>query len=470
MLRRLFDSPATYFVTAVILLLVALTTQFELRIPSRRSGTVADLTALKDRDDLNVMFVLIDTLRADHMGLYGYERQTTPVLDDLSSHGIVFDRVISQSSWTKTSMASIWTGTYPATNGILRYNHVVPEAATMPAEIFQAAGYRTAGIWRNGWVAPNFGFQQGFDTYHQPRPGADSRLQRHSPAPRPIGGTDEDLADSVRDFLDNFGQEKFFLYVHMMDLHQYVFDEFAPDFGPSYADAYDKSINWEDRVIGALVQALDDHDVLQRTLIVIVSDHGEAFLEHGWEGHARNLYREAVEVPFMIIPPFILDKEIRVNQMIANVDVWPTILDLIGLPPLDGSDGRSMVPLILQAGGLQSPNDVAGLERPIISHMDQHWGQRKEDPKEFVSVIDGGNRVIVHRYDRSKDEFFDWRTDPTEQKNLFADNPPELGGMLSQVDRYLEESSAPWGVGPDTIELDEMRLNQLKALGYRVGE
>ncbi len=469
MLRRLFDSPATYYVAGGILLLAALSTQFELRIPSRPSGTVADIATLKDRDDLNVVFVVVDTLRADHMGMYGYGRETTPVLDDLTAHGIVFEQVISQSSWTKTSMASIWTGTYPATNGVLRYNQVLPEAVVMPAEIFEGAGYRTAGVWRNGWVAPNFGFRQGFTTYHQPRPGT-SNLQRHSLAPRPIGGTDEDTADSVRDFLDNFGQEKFFLYVHMMDLHQYVFDEFAPAFGPGYADAYDKSINWEDRVIGSFVQALDDHNILQRTLIVVAADHGEAFLEHGWEGHARDLYRETTHVPFLIIPPFILEKGIRVSQMIGNVDIWPTLLDLVGLPAMDGIDGRSMLPLILQAGGSQAPGDLAGLERPIISHMDQRWGNGKSDPEEIVSVIDGSKKIIVHRYKRSKDEFYNLQDDPDEKKDLFADNPPELGGMLGQVERYLEESSPPWGTGPATIELDQMRLNQLKALGYRISE
>ena len=418
MLRRLLDSSATYFVAAGILLLVALATQFDLRIPSRSAGTVEDLAALKDRDDLNVVFIVIDTLRADRLSLYGYERETTPVIDDLGGHGIVFDRAISQSSWTKTSMASIWTGTYPATNGILRYNHVIPEAVTMPAEIFKAAGYRTAGVWRNGWVAPNFGFQQGFDIYHQPRPGADSKVKRQSPSSHPIAGTDQDLSNSVQDFLDHFGREKFFMYVHMMDLHQYVFDEFAPDFGPGYDDAYDKSITWEDRVIGSIVQALDDIDVLRRTLIVIASDHGEAFLEHGFEGHARNLYREVVHVPVVIVPPFILEREIRVKQTIANVDIWPTVLDLVGLPPMEGADGRSMVPLILREGGSKIPTDVAGLDRPIISHMDQRWGNRKEDPKEIVALTDGPFRVMVHRYNSEKDEFFDWRSDPDELQDL----------------------------------------------------
>jgi arylsulfatase A-like enzyme len=467
MLRRLLDSPVLYFAGAVALLLIAVATQFELRIPSRSAGSVDDLATLKDREDLNVVFIVVDTLRADRMSMYGAERATTPILDNLAAHGVVFDNVISQSSWTKTSMASLWTASYPATNGILRYNHVIPDESVLPAEIFKDAGYRTAGIWRNGWVAPNFGFQQGFDVYHQPRPGADSNIRRHSPAPRPIAGTDEDLADAARDFLDNFGREKFFLYLHMMDLHQYVFDEHAPDFGPGYQDAYDKSMNWTDRVIGSVVQALDDHELLQRTLIVVVSDHGEAFLEHGFEGHARDLHREVVHVPFVIIPPFILDAPVRVAPVIANVDVWPTVLDLAGLDAIPGADGRSMLPLILKAGGHASPGDTTGLQRPVISHMDQKWGQGKELPKEIVALTDGPLRVLMHRTEPNKDQFYDWSTDPLEEKDLYGDNPPQLAGMIEAVDTYLNESS---GVEPKTIEIDQMRLNQLKALGYKIGD
>jgi glucan phosphoethanolaminetransferase (alkaline phosphatase superfamily) len=111
MLRRLIDSPRTYFVAGGVLLLAALSTQFELQFLSRPRGTVAELTELGRRDDLNVLFVLVDTLRADRMGIYGYERPTTPVIDELASRGVVFDSVIAQASWTKTSMASLWTGT-----------------------------------------------------------------------------------------------------------------------------------------------------------------------------------------------------------------------------------------------------------------------------------------------------------------------------------------------------------------------
>ena len=450
------------------MLLVIAAMQFDLRIPSRPSGTARDLALLRTRGDLNIVFILVDTLRADRMSLYGYGRPTTPVIDGLANHGIVFERVIAQSSWTKTSMASLWTGTYPAAHGVLRFDNAIPDAAVMPAEICKEAGYRTVGIWRNGWVAPNFGFGQGFDVYYTPKAGADARLQRHSPGAASIGGTDEDVFMAARDFLEHFGQEKFFLYLHLMDLHQYVFDDDADAFGPTYSDAYDKALDWTDRVIGAIVDALDAAGVLPRTVIVISSDHGEAFLEHGREGHAYDLYREVIEVPYVIIPPLILDRGIRVEETIANVDVWPTLLDLVGLPPLQGIDGRSMLPLILSAGGASPARVPADLTRPIVSHLDQHWGGRAE-PREWVSLTDGDSRLILQSDNPNSVAFYDWSTDPWEAMNRVADNPPELQPMLEQIDRYLKDSEPPWGVESPTIEVDELRLNQLRALGYRVG-
>ena len=451
-----------------MLLLVIVAMQFDLRIPSRPRGTVGDLARLRTRGDLNIVFILVDTLRADRMSLYGYGRQTTPVIDDLAKHGIVFERVIAQSSWTKTSMASLWTGTYPAAHGVLRFDNAIPDDAVMPAEICKEAGYRTVGIWRNGWVAPNFGFGQGFDVYYTPKAGADARLQRHSPGAASIGGTDEDVLIAARDFLEHFGQEKFFLYLHLMDLHQYVFDDDADAFGPTYSDAYDKAIDWTDRVIGAIVDALDAAGALPRTVIAISSDHGEAFLEHGREGHAYDLHREVVEVPYVIIPPLILDRGIRVEQTIANVDVWPTLLDLVGLPPLPGVDGRSMLPLILAAGGASPEHAPEDLARPVVSHLDQHWGGRAE-AREWVSLTDGDSRLILQSDHPNSVAFYDRSSDPGEAMNRAAENPPELKPMLEWVDRYLKDSEPPWGVESPTIEIDELRLHQLRALGYRVG-
>ncbi len=129
-------------------------------------------------------------------------------------------------------MASMWTGTWPNRNGITRWSHSMPPEATLPAEIFQQAGFQTAGIWRNGWVAPNFGFQQGFDTYLRPLPGmGPDRFQKKTPSSASVVGTDEDLTMAATEFLHAYGHQRFFLYLHYMDVHQYAYDEASSKFG-----------------------------------------------------------------------------------------------------------------------------------------------------------------------------------------------------------------------------------------------
>jgi len=467
MLRKLLDSPWPYFAGAALLLVLAIATQFRFAGPSRPKGSAQEIASLRERKDLNVIFVLVDTLRADRLGAYGYQRPTSPEIDALASTGILFRHVYSQSSWTKTSMASLWTGTYPARNGVLRYDHALPEEALLPAEIFRNAGYRTAGIWRNGWVAPNFGFQQGFEFYLNPKPGrARAQIQRKHPAEGSLSGTDEDIADSAAEFLDSYGRERFFLYLHYMDLHQYVFDDSAPDLGNAYSDAYDKSIRWIDRLVGALVTNLGERGLLERTLIVIAADHGEAFREHGFEGHARNLYREVAEVPWVIVLPFQLQPGIVVEERVANADIWPTLLDLLGLPPLPGADGKSLMPLIEHSAGITAEAPAELVSRPIYAQLDQLWGNPKRKPDVLVGVTDGNLRYFLPVESPERATLYDDSTDPKELNDVHAQRSEDAARLRKLADGYLGNTESPWGKQPVKIEVDEMRLNQLRALGY----
>jgi arylsulfatase A-like enzyme len=470
MFRRLLDSPWLYFGGAIALLLVALVAQFEVHFPSRSRAPLSALDSLRQRKDLNVVFILVDTLRADRLSAYGYKRPTTPILDELAAHGILFENVVSQSSWTKTSMASIWTATHPIRNGILRYNHVLPSEATLPAEILREAGYRTAGLWRNGWVEANFGFDQGFEIYVRPTPGR-SREQIHQQAPgaEPLGGTDEDLVLSATDFLDRFGHDKFFLYMHFMDLHQYVYDDRSAIFGTSYSDVYDQSVNWTDRLIGLFLKELDDRKLLGRTLVAIAADHGEAFREHGSEGHARNLYAEVAHVPLIIVLPFLLEPGVRVPQTVSNADIWPTLLDVLGLPPLPGADGVSLLPLVRAAGGLDPGAPTGPLVRPVFAHLARGWGNPKADPESLISVTRDGHRLIVDLKKPGEAELYDEKADPGEHRNLFAKDPETAKSMMALIDEYQKDTNPPWGVKPGEAQLDELRLNHLRALGYVIG-
>lgn len=465
MFRGILDSPKTYFIAAGLLGLAAVFSQFNVRVPSQGVSEPAEISGLRDRDDLNLVFILIDTLRADRIGAYGYERPTTENLDALARHGIVFRSVMAQSSWTKTSMASLWTGTLPLNNGVLRYDDALPPEVLMPAEILRNAGFRTAGVFRNGWVAPNFGFAQGFDFYLRPRPGrAHMEAQSQHPAGPTLEGTDEDSLIAASDFLESFGHERFFLYLHMMDLHQYVYGEGTPQFGSSYSDYYDMAVHWTDRVIGHLYTRLDEMGQLQNTVIVVASDHGEAFREHGYEGHARNLHAEVMDVPWIIALPFRLEPGIVIDDPVSNIDMWPTILDLMGLPGLTNADGRSLVPMILERAGVRSTGE--SWRRPHLAYLDRGWGwPEKEMP--ILAVSDAGRKLMWWPLlDPPQHLLFDTEADPGELTDLFDPDAPEAKRLLGIAREHYESPQNAWGVRAQEVELDEMRLHQLRALGY----
>jgi len=435
----------------------------------RPRGTLEDVLALRERSDLNVLFILVDTLRADRLGVYGYERDTSPNLDALAATGIRFADQISQSSWTKCSMASLWTGLYPTRTRVLRSYDVVSPEARMPAEIFQEAGFRTAGIWRNGWIAPNFGFSQGFEIYLSPRSQRrqGKRLVRLENPNVTLDGDDADLLYSALEFLRAHGHERWFLYLHMMDVHQYAYSEDTALFGTSYSDSYDNSIRWVDSVLGHLFRGLEERGLRENTLIVFGSDHGEAFGEHGGEGHARNVYGEVTETPLIVSFPFRLDPGIVVETRSENVDLWPTVLELVGLPGLPDADGRSMLPEIIAAARGETPaqGEDDGL---AFASIDQAWGRTQEGPRPMVAVNEGRWRLMFRAGAPERTELYDKSADPREQRNVVREQSEVTERLKERAVGYIESPLPPWGEDTPSVEIDEMQLNQLRALGYGV--
>lgn len=459
MIRKLLDSSWFYYALAALLLLVFVATQFRVDLPARSRGPIEDIEKLAEREDLNVLFILVDTLRADHLPVYGYERDTAPTLSRLAETGITFNNHVAQSTWTKTSMASLWTGTYPVSNEILRYSHAVPEEVKMPAEIFREAGYRTAGIFRNGWVGVEFGFQQGFETYVKPGTTlSESVLQRAKDSPHKLLGSDWDLTTSAMQFMEVNRNEKFFLYVHYMDVHQFVYEENSAKFGADYVDAYDNAIHWTDRNIEALLGSLEKLDLMDNTLVVFASDHGEAFLEHGLEGHAKAVYSEAVRTPWMMFLPWFLDEPLRVDALTENVDVWPTVLDIVGLEMDHSTDGRSLVPLLL-GGADPKPG-------PAYMHLERNWA-RDASSNPVVGVDTGDHKIVWWKHGRPEIlELYETGSDPAETIDIARDDPDVAAELRALGDAYLSREPSDWGASPTTVTIDEMKLSILNALGY----
>jgi arylsulfatase A-like enzyme len=282
----------------------------------------------------------------------------------------------------------------------------------------------------------------------------------------PLQGTDADVTESAIEFMLGSTSERFFLYLHYMDVHQYLYADTSPDWGSGFSDIYDSSIHWTDRNVGVLVDALKSEGLLDKTMIVISSDHGEAFFEHGAEGHAKDLYREVQHVPWIVVPPFALEQGIVVSERVANVDIWPTLLDLLGLPEITGAEGKSLVPLVLATGrGEAPPSDLAN--RAVFSQLDRSWG-READPDPIISVVRDPYRMIQAELDPEQRELFDSSGDPLEKKNIAARESTVADELSKVIEEFLVLENEQWGEAPE-IELDEMKKAQLRALGYVVG-
>jgi arylsulfatase A-like enzyme len=249
-----------------------------------------------------------------------------------------------------------------------------------------------------------------------------------------------------------------------MDLHEYVYDEASALFGASYSDIYDNSIRWTDGSIEILLESLSELGELENTLIAVASDHGEAFLERGFEGHARRVYRESTEVPFLLSLPFRLEPGVVVETRTRNVDVWPTILDLLGLEPPQEIDGRSLLPDILSSASGQTPDDG---ERTAIADLDQNWAKRGSDPLPTIAVVEGALRYVRVEYAGGRlEQLFDASDDPRERRDRAAEEPETLERLRAVADDYYEIEPS-WGEAP-TREIGELELNLLRALGYQI--
>jgi arylsulfatase A-like enzyme len=249
-----------------------------------------------------------------------------------------------------------------------------------------------------------------------------------------------------------------------MDVHEYLYDEDTALFGGSYSDVYDNSIRWVDRAVGHLLRFIEAQGYAENTIVAVLADHGEAFRERGFEGHARVVYRESTEVPFLVQLPFRLDPGVVVRGRTRNVDVWPTLLDLIGLHTPGPKDGRSRVADIIASARGESVPETDGVG---IAHLDQRWGQQSMTPMPTVAVTEGTLRYVRTLHPGGGpvlEELFDAQHDRLEQAEVGAAHAESLARLRALADEYLE-TPPEWGEAP-TRELDELELNQLRALGY----
>jgi len=299
-----------------------------------------DFSALGDGAAFNVLVITVDTIRADHIGAYGYSDVETPAMDTLAREGVLFTRAYSPTPLTLPAHTSIFSGTYPLYHGV-RDNggYIVPDELTTMAEIFEEQGYDTAAFIAAYVLDSRWGLNQGFDTYFDDFDLSDQRFISMGAVQRPAN----EVIDETVAWLNEARQGPFFLWVHLYDPHA-PYDPPEP-YMSRYAGArYDGEIAFTDSQIDRLLATLEARGLGDNTFIVLAGDHGESLGEHGEVQHGFFIYEAATRVPLILRVPIEGFGGIERSEVVSLVDIMPTVLEMCGLEIPDHVQGASLVP------------------------------------------------------------------------------------------------------------------------------
>jgi arylsulfatase len=352
----------------------------------------------------NLLVISIDTCRADHLKCYGYNQDTSPHLDQLAKEGVLFENLTAATSWTVPSHMSMFTSLYPSVHGVQAIDGRLGKGVPTLAQCLAKCGYVTAAFVLWPALAHQFGFDSGFQLYD------DLSVHRREMRGqfKVKGRSNPEITDLATEWLNKHSQEHFFLFVHYFDCHNdYIppapYDtKFDPDYKGrengrdifrrksdqdiakhiSIRDLahmvalYDGGIAFTDEHVGKILQLLQDLQLSEKTLVVVLSDHGEAFLEHGKLCHGNSLYEEALHVPLIMRLPGVIPAGKRVAGNVSHVDLMPTLLGLLQMPGPSKVQGIDLSPAIL--------GDQPVPERLIYSELMMgynlravRWGNRK---------------------------------------------------------------------------------------------
>ncbi len=418
------------------------------------SGTKSLVDGLASLERPSVVFILVDTLRADWTSPYGGDPEITPELARWAERGVVFERHRAQSSWTKISMASTLTSLWPRTHGIRLPTDGLGDEALTLAEIFSDAGYRTYAVQTNGWLDQSFGFHQGFERYTFPRGAGAQGVAR--PSVWPHGDRVFEEAARLIDAHDE--REPFFLYLHLMDVLEYAAPPEFKRFGRGARGDYRAAIRWVDDVVERVRRKLERAGLLEQTILVFGADHGEAFGENGTYGHAKNVLTPVLAVPLVIRLPFAIEP-LRIGAQTRNVDLAPTLLEFARIEPPAGFEGHSLLPLMAaRAGGADDAaprTSFAALGSPLFP-----------DAVEQLSINDGRWTYARNLDEGGAEYLFDRSVDPAENVNLIDREPEEAARMRSLLDDHLGGADGGARVKDEDVRIDPAIAEKLRAMGY----
>jgi arylsulfatase A-like enzyme/Tfp pilus assembly protein PilF len=392
----------------------------------------------------NVLLVTIDTVRADHLGAYGYTKGATPVLDRLAREGIRFDDATTQAPLTGPAHVALLTGIYPGRLGV-RDNASTPIPSGTPtlADLFRTNGYRTGGFVGAFILGREYGFAEGFDEFDASFKGYDAgmklQVQRR-------GG---DVVDRALAWLGKIpASQPFFLWVHLYDAHT-PYDPPKP-FNVRFRQApYDGEIAYVDACIGRLIADLERRSLLDRTLVAVVADHGEGLGEHGEDEHGLFLYDSVLRIPWILRLPGRASAGAVVPSQVRAIDVAPTIARLAGRTPPSGIDGQSVVEAIQ---GRPARDPQPSYAETFYPKWHMGWSELK-------AVRVGDWKYI----DAPKPELYNLRTDRREVRNALSAKSALAGGLSAELARI---SGGFGGAGASAPQPDPETLERLRGLGY----
>ncbi len=375
-------------------------------------------------EGLSLIMITVDALRWD-VGYMGYERPITPNIDELASRGIAFERSYALSSFTGRSIGPSLIGQYPS-EAFCSANHlgVYYKKNEMMAETLKAAGFRTGGVQAHPYFKRS-GLEQGFDRWEMVIPPGDKAQDQKITSP----AITDRLIDILED--DEFTGSRFFLWAHMMDLHKaYLPHKGFASFGDTNRGRYDGEVAFVDHHVGLIIDTLKKLGLADRTVIMISSDHGEAFMEHDILFHGRRLWEEVVRVPWVWVVPGFESR--RVKGRVSQVDLAATVYDLLGVKPPAHVRSKSLVPMMI---GKEEGDRRIFLEQPLGEYM-----------PEMYAVIDGGYKLI-HTVVGNRYLLFNLETDPGEKIDLSRSHPDKLADMkeiYQQTRGALEMNADRW--------------------------
>ncbi|MEO1083369.1 MAG: sulfatase-like hydrolase/transferase, partial [Acidobacteriota bacterium] len=386
----------------------------------------------------------MDTTRTDRLQPYGADDVATPTLLRLAREGVVFEEAMSVAPITLVAHTSLLTGLYPPRHGVRNNGiHFVDDELETLAETLGEHGYRSAAFVSASVLEARYGLDQGFDAYDDDLSTGTDRQPRVVPD-RAAGAT----VDAAARWLDGVGDNgRFFLWVHFYDPHA-VYSPPAP-YRDRYRDRlYDGEIAYMDAELGRLLE----HPALADAAVAVVGDHGESLGEHGEQTHAILAYQATLHVPFLLRVPGG-PEGLRIAEPVSHVDLVPTALDLLGLPPpQEGSvDGRSLVPLLEGAEDGPGPGTDAHYAETYLPFYTYGWAKLRVLRRGAFKLIDGPDPEL-YRLDRDADE----------AENLAGREP----GTLDDLRRELDERVGGEGEREATLELDDEALDRLRSLGY----